>query len=212
MEAKERISAKAEELFMKFGIRSVSMDDIANHLGMSKKTLYQYYEDKDELVMAVVMNHISTLEQDCFAINTTAKDAIDEIFITIDQVIDDFNDMNPMLLHDLQKFHYRAYERFTQHKDKFMMDTLRKNLEWGIRDGLYREDIKIEMMARFRIECIMIPFNVATFPPGKFNLGELSKEFLIHFTYGIATIKGHKQIQKQIQQRQKSLTHEENKK
>jgi AcrR family transcriptional regulator len=54
MEPKERILIKAEELFMQFGIRSVSMDDIANNLGMSKKTLYQYYADKDELVDAVI--------------------------------------------------------------------------------------------------------------------------------------------------------------
>ncbi|HEX6193727.1 MAG TPA: helix-turn-helix domain-containing protein, partial [Chitinophagaceae bacterium] len=58
MDTKERIQNKAEELFMQFGIRSVSMDDIANNLGMSKKTVYQYFVDKDELVEAVVQAHI----------------------------------------------------------------------------------------------------------------------------------------------------------
>jgi len=212
MEAKERISTKAEELFTRFGIRSVSMDDIANHLGMSKKTLYQYYADKDELVHAVVSNHISSLESDCLVIKGDAKDAIDEIFITIDLVIDEFNNMNPMLLHDLEKFHYRAYDRFRQHKDKFLLEVIRKNLEWGIKDDLYRADINIDTLSKYRLESMMIPFNVIAFPPGKYNLAELSKEFLIHFIYGIASIKGHKLIQKYIQQRQKSLTHEENKK
>ena len=212
MEAKERISTKAEELFMRFGIRSVSMDDIANHLGMSKKTLYQYYADKDELVHAVVSNHITSLEHDCLVISGDAKTAIDEIFITIDQIIDEFNNMNPMLLHDLEKFHYRAFERFREHKDKFMMEVMRKNLEWGIKDELYRSDINIDILSKFRLESMMIPFNVVAFPPGKYNLAELSKEFLIHFIYGISTIKGHKLIQKHIQQRQKSLTHDETKK
>lgn len=212
MEAKERISTKAEELFMRFGIRSVSMDDIANHLGMSKKTLYQYYADKDELVHAVVSNHIADLENNCLIITGDAKDAIDEIFITIDQIIDEFNNMNPMLLHDLEKFHYRAFERFRQHKDKFLIEAIRKNLEWGIKEELYRADLNVDVLSKFRLETMMVPFNVTAFPPGKYNLAELSKEFLIHFIYGIATIKGHKLIQKNIQQRQKSLTHEESKK
>ena len=212
MEPKERISAKAEELFMRFGIRSVSMDDIANHLGMSKKTLYQYYADKDELVHAVVSNHITCLETDCITISSNAKDAIDEIFITIDQIIDEFNNMNPLLLHDLEKFHHRAFERFRAHKDKFMVEVMRKNIEWGISDGLYRADVNIDVLSKFRLESMMIPFNVVAFPPGKYNLAELSIEFLIHFIYGLATLKGHKLIQKHIQQRQKNLTNEESKK
>lgn len=212
MEAKERISTKAEELFMRYGIRSVSMDDIANSLGMSKKTLYQYYADKDELVQAVVSNHISSIETDCLAIRDDAKDAIDEIFITIDQIVDEFNNMNPMLLHDLEKFHHRAFERFKEYKDKFLLEVLSKNLEWGIQDELYRSDINVDVLAKFRLESMMIPFNVVMFPPGKYNIAELSKEFIIHFVYGVSTIKGHKLIQKYIQQRQKSPTHEENKK
>lgn len=212
MEAKERISTKAEELFTRFGIRSVSMDDIANNLGMSKKTLYQYYADKDELVHAVVDNHINSLEHDCLSIQEGAKNAIDEVFMTIDKIIDEFNNMNPLLVHDLEKFHHRAFQRFREHKDKFLMEVLRHNLEWGIKDGLYRADINIEVMSKFRLESMMIPFNVTAFPAGRYNLAELSREFIIHFIYGIATIKGHKLIQKYIQQRQKSLTHEENKK
>jgi hypothetical protein len=69
IEAKERILLKAKALFMQYGIRSVSMDDIANSLGMSKKTLYQYYADKDELVDAVVEQHINEIQCDCLGCN-----------------------------------------------------------------------------------------------------------------------------------------------
>ncbi|MFZ1857244.1 MAG: TetR/AcrR family transcriptional regulator, partial [Chitinophagaceae bacterium] len=82
MEPKERILLKAEELFMQYGIRSVSMDDIANNLGMSKKTLYQYFADKDELVEAVVDGHITLVQGDCINCKIQAKDAIHEIFLT----------------------------------------------------------------------------------------------------------------------------------
>ena len=103
--AKERIMVKAEELFMQFGIRSVSMDDIANNLGMSKKTLYQYYADKDELVDAVIGDHINGIETECLNWRTHAKDAIHEIFLTMEHILEELSNMNPMLLHDLEKFH-----------------------------------------------------------------------------------------------------------
>ena len=98
MDVKERILGKAEELFMQYGIRSVSMDDIANSLGMSKKTLYQYYADKDELVDSVVESHILMIQTDCVSSRKDANDAIHEIYITMERILDEVSNMNPMLL------------------------------------------------------------------------------------------------------------------
>ncbi len=116
MEPKERIMIKAEELFMQFGIRSVSMDDIANNLGMSKKTLYQYYADKDELVDAVIGDHINGIQTECLNWRKDAKDAIHEIFLTMEHILEELSNMNPMLLYDLEKFHYRSFQRFKDYK------------------------------------------------------------------------------------------------
>ncbi|RYG27956.1 MAG: TetR/AcrR family transcriptional regulator [Chitinophagaceae bacterium] len=212
MEPKERILVKAEELFLQFGIRSVSMDDIANSLGMSKKTVYQYYADKDELVDAVIDSHISEIEMECLHCKENANDAVHEIFLTLEHIAEELNNMNPMLLYDLEKFHFKAYQRFKQYKDKFLAAIIRKNIEWGISQELYRPEINIDVITKFRLESIMIPFNVSVFPPGKYNLAALSEEIIQHFTYGLVTIKGHKLIQKYNQQRQKNLNHEENKK
>ena len=199
---------KAEELFLQFGIRSVSMDDIANNLGMSKKTLYQYYVDKDELVNAVVGNHVHGIETDCLGCREQADNAIHEIFIMMENIMDEFNNMNPMILYDLEKFHFTAYQRFREHKDKFLVEVIRKNLEWGIKEELYRDDLNVDVITKFRLESMMIPFNVGVFPPGKYNLATLSGEIIRHFVYGLATVKGHRLIQKYNQQRVKNLTHE----
>ena len=212
MDPKERILIKAEELFMQYGIRSVSMDDIANSLGMSKKTVYQYYADKDELVEAVVDGHIKRIQVQCMGCKEQAKDAIHEIFLTREHIIDELNNMNPMLLNDMEKFHYRSYRIFMDYKDKLLAFLLRRNLEWGIKEELYRPELNIEVMTKFRLESLMIPFNVAVFPPGKFNLALVSQEIIEHFIYGLATIKGHKLIQKYNEQRQKKQQHEEVKK
>jgi AcrR family transcriptional regulator len=212
MEPKERISAKAEELFMQFGIRSVSMDDIAHSLGMSKKTLYQYYADKDELVNAMIDNHIREMQTDCEGCREAASNAIHEIFITMERIVDDLGSINPMVLYDLEKFHYKAFQRFKEHKDKYLFRVVRNNIEWGVREGLYRDDIDVDIMSKFRIESMMIPFNVAVFPPGKYNLGHISEMIIQNFAYGLATIKGHQLIQQYNEQRKNHLTYEENSK
>ncbi len=212
METKERILVKAEELFLQYGIRSVSMDDIANNLGMSKKTLYQYFADKDELVDGVVEGHINEIQNDCLACKKDATNAIHEIFITMERIIEEFSNMNPMLLYDLEKFHHKAYKRFRDHKDKFLLQIISDNIEWGIKDELYRPEINVDVMSKFRIESMMIAFNVTVFSPGKYNLATTSEIIIENFIYGLATIKGHKLIQKYNEQRQKNLSYEESKK
>ena len=212
MEPKERILNKAEELFLQYGIRSVSMDDIANNVGMSKKTLYQYFADKDELVDAVVDGHITGLQVDCLSCREDAKDAIHEIFITMERIMEEFSNMNPMLLYDLEKFHFKAYKRFREHKDKFLLQVVRANIEWGIREELYRPEADVDVLSKFRIESLLIPFNVTVFPPTKYNLAHTSEIIIEHFIYGLATIKGHKLIQKYHDQRKKNMIYEEQKK
>jgi len=185
MEAKERILEKAHELFMQYGIRSVSMDDIANSLGMSKKTLYQY----------------------CAACRNEAKNAVHEIFITMERIIEQLSNMNPMVVNDLAKFHFNAYQRFKEHKDKFLAKIIRENIEWGKREELYRSDINTDVMSKFRIESMMIPFNISVFPPGKYNLAVISGQIIEHFIYGLVTIKGHRLILK-YKEEKKPIAHE----
>lgn len=196
---------------MQYGIRSVSMDDIANHLGMSKKTLYQYFADKDELVEGVVDGHINGIEEDCLGCRKDAVDAVHEIFITMERIMEEFSNMNPMLLYDLEKFHFKAYQRFREHKDKFLLQIIRNNIEWGIKDELYRGDINIDVLSKYRIESMMVPFNVTVFPPGKYNLATTSGIIIENFIYGLATIKGHKLIQKYNEQHKKNHSYEESK-
>jgi TetR/AcrR family transcriptional regulator, cholesterol catabolism regulator len=201
MNIKERIQAKTHELFMQYGIRSVSMDDIANSLGMSKKTLYQYFVDKDELVDVVVDAHITMIQADCAGCHKDAADAVHEIFLTMENIIEQFSNMNPMVLNDLLKFHFRAYQRFEEHKNKFLAKIIRENIEWGKKEELYRADVNVDVMSKFRLESMMIPFNISVFPPGKYNLAEISAMIIEHFIYGLVTIKGHKLILKYKQEK-----------
>ena len=203
MEVKERILTKADELFMQYGIRSVSMDDIASQLGISKKTIYQYFADKDELVDAVVESDVKGMQSDCLNCNEEAQDAIHEIFIMMEQVVVQFRNMNPMVLYDLGKFHFNAHQKFMEYKNKFLFRMIRENIERGIKEELYRPEVNVDVMTKFRLESIMIPFNMAIFSPAKYNLADVTREIIEHYVYGLATLKGHKLIQKYKQQRQK---------
>lgn len=212
MEPKERIQAKADELFMQYGIRSVSMDDIAAQLAMSKKTLYQFFSDKDELVDAVVDKELKRGQCDCMECRSSARDAVEEIFLTMEKIADHFRNMNPMVLYDLEKFHAAAYQKFLKHKNEFLLDVIRKNLERGIQEELFRPEINVDVMSRFRLESMMIAFNMNLFPPRKYNLVEVTQEIIEHYLYGLATLKGHKMILKYNEQRKKNVSYEEAKK
>ncbi len=200
MEIQERIKLKADELFRRYGIRSVTMDEIATQLGMSKKTIYQYYADKDQLVDAVAVDEINYSQECCLKDSSTAANAIEEIFKVMEFVEVMFRNMNPSMLHDLEKYHPAGYRKFLEHKNKFLYEMVRKNIERGIKEELYRPELDIEIMARYRLESMMLAFNTSLFPSSKFNLVKLHNEILEHFLYGLATLKGYKLILKYKQQ------------
>src|SRR5687767_447362 len=116
METKDRILLKAHELFNRYGVRSVSMDDIAAGLGMSKKTLYQYYADKEELVSVVFMGIIEQNKNSCISERKSADNDIHEIFLAFDMMQEMFDKMNPVVIFDLKKYHPLVYSKFHEHK------------------------------------------------------------------------------------------------
>ena len=201
MEIQDRIRHKADELFRRYGIRSVTMDEIATQLGMSKKTIYQYYTDKDQLVDAVAVDEIQFSQECCTRDAAAAENAIEEIFKVMEFVEVMFRNMNPSMLHDLEKYHPVGYKKFLEHKNKFLYEMVKKNIERGIKEELYRPELDIEIMARYRLESMMLAFNADLFPMSKFNLVKLHQEILEHFLYGLATLKGYKLILKYKQQR-----------
>jgi AcrR family transcriptional regulator len=116
MEVKERILVKAHELYNRYGIRSVSMDDIAAQLGMSKKTWYQYYVDKDELVNAVFTGVMEHNREQCTYCQANGENAIHEVFLSFDMLQEMLTNMNPAVLFDKQKYPPSAYKKLQDQK------------------------------------------------------------------------------------------------
>ena len=85
------------------------------------------------------------------------------------------------------------------------MDIIRRNLEWGIKEGLYREDINVDVISKFRLETMMLPFDINIYPQSKYSLPAVIREVIQHFVYGIVSIKGYKMAQKYSQQMKLSI-------
>ena len=192
----DRIIVAAGELFFRHGIKSITMDEIATHLGMSKKTIYQFYADKDAIVVALTELELSTQLQEMEELRKTAVNAIDEIFNMMSCLSRTFIKINANVFYDMQKFHPDSWKRFHEFKEKKMFGFVEENLKSGIRDKLYRSDVNAKIMAKFRMEEVAIAFNPAIFPPDKYNIKEVQMILLDHFVHGIATLKGHKLINK----------------
>lgn len=204
MEMKERIQQKANDLFRRYGVKSITMDEIAAQLGASKKTIYQYFSDKDELVAAVVRGQIDFAQQTCETNRISSKDAVHELFQAMDFVQQLFSGMNPAMMYDLERFHPQSYRIFLDHKNKYLFDIIRSNLKRGIAEELYRPEINIDIIAKFRLEAMMIAFNQDVYPASKFNLGDLHVAIIEHFLFGVASLKGYKLILKYRHERIKN--------
>jgi AcrR family transcriptional regulator len=191
MEVKERILKAAEELFMQYGFRSISMDDIARHICVSKKTIYQFFQDKDEIVNITVRRHFDKEREVCHhMIFNNAENAVDELMLVSKFVKANAMNINPAVIFDLQKYHPTAWQILKEFKQEFILQQILRNMRQGVEEGLYREDIDIEVLARLRLEEVQLGFDSSLFPPAQFDLYNTQMQLLEHFIRGIVTEKG----------------------
>lgn len=196
METKDRILQGAEELFFKFGIKSVTMDDIAKHLSISKKTIYQFFSDKNELVETLMSVKLKEDECEFRQIQTDSENVIVEVFNMMKHMGVMFTKTNPNIFYDLQKYHPNAWAQFKAFKNECMAKMVEDSISRGVNEGLVRVDLNSKVLARLRIEEVEMGFNSEIFPPDKFKLLEVQIAMIDHFLHGICTIKGHKMINK----------------
>jgi AcrR family transcriptional regulator len=193
---KDRIIKGAEELLLKYSVRSVSMDDIARHLSISKKTIYQYFADKDEIVTMVATHSMEKNRAQFDGFKSVAKDAIDEMVRISICLRVDFQKMNPALLFDLHKYHSRAWNVWLEHKQHHVRDSIVSNLKRGIEEGFYRPEINTDILANTRLELIQLAFDERVFDRSRYSLMDVHIQLFEHFLYGILTDKGRKAYEK----------------
>lgn len=192
----DRIVNKARDLMFQTGVKHVTMDELASQLGISKKTIYTYYKDKDSLVTAVVEKELANHTLICDQSMIAADNAVHEIFLLMAVIQQMFNRMNPLAMFEIEKYYPLAFEKIKNHKDDYIYSMISMNLDKGIKEGLYRKEIDINILSKYRLETSLIPFNIHLFPPTKFDLLKVNLQIIEHFVYGVATIEGHKLMDK----------------
>ena len=174
------------------GVKHVTMDDLATQLGISKKTIYQYFKDKDALVSSVVEFELANHALLCNQSTQAADNAVHEIFLLMSVIQEMFNRMNPLALFEIEKYYPLAFEKIEKHKVDIIFSMISANLEKGIAEGLYRKDVDVTILSKYRLETSLIPFNIHVFHPSKFDLLKVNLQIIEHFVYGVATLEGHK--------------------
>ncbi|MDA0195406.1 MAG: TetR/AcrR family transcriptional regulator [Bacteroidetes bacterium] len=192
MDNKEKIIVKADELFRLYGVKSITMDEIARELGMSKKTIYQYFKDKDEIVYEATQHILDHDKCEFEAIQKEAPNSIEELLLLSKCLRRNFENMNPSILFDLKRYYPRAWDLFIAVKENFFKESVRRTLKRGIKEGNFRPEIHIEVLTILRLEQVQMSFDPRIFPRDKFDFKEVQMQFFDHFVNGIMTEKGRK--------------------
>jgi len=183
-------------MFSKYGIKSVTMDDIAKDLGMSKKTIYQFFRDKDEVVHTLTERQFLVDSKEFEAIAAKAPNVVEVVFLHMRKMHQMFSTVNANMIYDLRKYHPRSWDLFSKFRNEVAFGMVQRALEKGKKDGLVRNDVNSDIVARLRVEEIEMGFNPSVFPPSKHSIIDVQTALVEHFLYGVCTLKGHRLINK----------------
>jgi len=195
MVERQRIIAGSEELFKNASIKSVTMDEIAHHLGVSKKTIYTHFKNKEELVMAMVTDNIEDYKKNITLILRDPGNVFFKFFELSNYVTAIFSGINPIQKNDLCRHFPDIWSLFRKFKDEVLTAAFASILQKGKDNGLVRSELRINILVQLRVDQIQQGFDKWVFPSNSFNDYEVQEELRNLFLYGIATPKGLKVLQ-----------------
>lgn len=172
------------------------MDDIARHLSISKKTIYQYFRDKNDLVLEVTGAHLEAEKQEIRTIKERTSNAIETLIEESLCLRKNITDMNPSLLYDLRKYHHQAWQLYLESKQKVYIRSLKETLENGVAEGYFRPEIDPEILAVLRVEQIQMSLENLIYPRSKFQFKEVQMQLFDHFVNGLVSDKGRRLLKK----------------
>ncbi|MFN8276457.1 MAG: TetR/AcrR family transcriptional regulator [Chitinophagales bacterium] len=184
------ILQRAKELFMRFGIKNMTMDDIARELGMSKKTIYLYVYNKSDLVVKALRHHIQAETQVLQQAVSNNANAIEELLTLIHFINTHFREFDSRVYHELQKYYADAFTEYSEYRDKTILNYFMENIRKGINQGVYRADLEAEVISRFYVYGSDVLLNQQLFPSKKFPFIEVYRQVVEYHLRGIVSKKG----------------------
>ncbi|HAR19950.1 MAG TPA: TetR/AcrR family transcriptional regulator [Cytophagales bacterium] len=190
----QEILQGAAELFLRYGVKSITMDEIARHISVSKKTIYQHFADKDELVITFTRMVLEQQKSEMIHLENNGTNVMESLRDLSEFLRNKVCNINPSLLFDLKKYFPQAWKTFTEHKKTFLKDHLKRLLERGMKEGYFRANLNMNIISKMRIEQVEMIFNPDVFSETEFNISEVHIQLFQHFVYGICTLKGHEEF------------------
>ncbi|MFH0866875.1 MAG: TetR/AcrR family transcriptional regulator [Bacteroidota bacterium] len=194
----EDIILKVTQLYMKYGIRSVTMDDVARELGISKKTLYLHFRDKDELVQKVIENNLNMLHKAIDKSQNDSSNAIENLLHMSRVLTQMLKQANPSVTYDLQKYYPDIWTKIVMSRRDHIFEQIKGNMIQGIKEGLYRTGLDVDIIAHlylFRVEMSQL---FEMMEEKKFSFESIFKEIFIYHIRGIANKKGIEYLEKKL--------------
>ena len=198
MELKERIIEEASRLFSQNGIKSITMSDIASHLGISKRTLYEVFRDKEELLEVCIERHAVIVEEEKNNLIQESEHVIDALMRMYSKSLNDSHKVNKSIIHDLRKYHPRLYGNISR-KQKEDTEVFIPLFDKGVKQGLLRNDVNSEVLMWILKAQFRVLMEDDFFPDDKFAIDKFVEAIILTFTRGIATSEGHKLIEETMQ-------------
>ncbi len=191
MEKKKlEIIEKSSDMFLKHGIKSVTMDDLARGLGVSKKTIYKYFNDKDDLITRIVKTKTAQDRTVCEECRHDAENAIESLFQISEFVSSMLSNVHSSVFFDLKKYHRSAWEVMEEHKHYFVKSQIKENILRGQREGFYLETIDSEVLASTYVSIMDGLFDGQSFDLDRLNFASIFHEILLFQIRGLASDKG----------------------
>ena len=187
---KEKIIQKCGELFINLGFKSVTMDDIANEMGISKKTIYSHFKNKAELVKETTFSIVEKINYGINCICELDKDPIEELYEIKKYVMIHLKQEKASPQFQLQKYYPEIHESFKHKQFKRMQECTISNLQRGIKKGSYRKNIDVNLISRLYFTGVNSIKDKGIFPPQKFPKPKLMDDYLEYHLRGIVTEKG----------------------
>jgi len=187
---REKILLGATDLFLSYGFKSVTMDDLANALGVSKKTIYQHFDNKTKLVEATTLNLFDVISCGINHICSLEKNPIEEFYSVKKFIMEHLKDEKSSPQYQLQKYYPEIFNTLKNKQFEIMHTCVGDNLNIGIKQGLYRDTIDIDFISRIYFSSMLAIKDKDLFPLKKSSMNMLMDNYLEYHLRGICTPKG----------------------
>ncbi len=187
---KDKILEKATDMFLNLGFKSVTMDDLAHEMGISKKTIYTHYENKTKLVEDCTSQLFCTISEGIEHICSYGKNPIEELYEIKKFALLHLKDEKSSPQYQLQKYYPKIHDRIKGKQFEMMQECVVDNVERGIKLGIYRENLNIDFVSRIYFSGVVSIKDHKLFPINQFPIIKLMDDFLEYHLRGIVTPKG----------------------